>query len=52
MIQELLGHAMIQMTMRNAHLSPNVARDAVKLLDRRDGVAAAWQQSAKSTVAG
>jgi len=32
-IQELLGHATIEMTMRYAHLSPHVARDAVKLLD-------------------
>lgn len=46
-IQELLGHATIQMTMRYAHMSPDVARDAVRLLDRRDGVAATWQQHAK-----
>jgi len=32
-IQELLGHATIEMTMRYAHLSPHVPRDAVKLLD-------------------
>jgi integrase len=32
-IQELPGHATIQMTMRYAHLSPGVSRDAVKLLD-------------------
>ncbi len=32
-IQELLGHATIEMTMRYAHLSPDVRRDAVKLLD-------------------
>jgi integrase len=32
-IQELLGHATIQMTMRYAHLAPEVARDAVRLLD-------------------
>lgn len=43
-IQELLGHATIQMTMRYAHLSPDVSRDAVKLLDRREKVAAEWQQ--------
>lgn len=33
-MQELLGHATIDMTMRYAHLSPNVKRDAVQLLDR------------------
>lgn len=32
-IQELLGHATIDMTMRYAHLSPDVRRDAVRLLD-------------------
>ncbi len=32
-VQELLGHATIEMTMRYAHLSPHVAREAVKLLD-------------------
>jgi len=35
-IQELLGHATIQMTMRYAHLSPEVSRDAVQLLDAGD----------------
>ena len=37
-VQELLGHATIEMTMRYAHLSPDVPRHAVKLLD---GLAAA-----------
>jgi integrase len=32
-IQDLMGHATVEMTMRYAHLSPNVPRDAVKLLD-------------------
>ena len=32
-IQELMGHSTIEMTMRYAHLSPDVRRDAVKLLD-------------------
>lgn len=32
-VQELLGHATIEMTMRYAHLSPNVRRDAVSVLD-------------------
>jgi site-specific recombinase XerD len=34
-VQELLGHATIEMTMRYSHLSPDVRRDAVALLDRR-----------------
>lgn len=32
-VQERLGHATIEMTMRYAHLSPHVTRDAVRLLD-------------------
>jgi len=39
----LLGHATIMMTMRYAHLAPEIARDAVRLLagsaDRRKTVA-------------
>ena len=34
-VQDLLGHATIQMTMRYAHLSPAAKRDAARLLDRR-----------------
>lgn len=34
-IQELLGHTTIQMTMRYAHLAPEIARESVQLLDRR-----------------
>jgi len=33
-VQELQGHATIQMTMRYAHLALQVTRDAVNLLDR------------------
>jgi site-specific recombinase XerD len=32
-VQELLGHATIEMTMRYAHLSPSARRDAVQALD-------------------
>jgi len=46
-IKELLGHSTIQMTMRYAHLSPNVRREAVETLD--SGVQAAWQKSDKSS---
>lgn len=34
-VQELLGHTTIQMTMRYAHLSPDVRRDAVECSLRR-----------------
>lgn len=33
-IQELLGHASIEMTMRYAHLSPDVKKDAVRVLEQ------------------
>lgn len=36
-VQELLGHATITMTMRYAHLAPEIAREAVKLLDGGSG---------------
>ena len=36
-VQELLGHATIEMTMRYSHLSPEIPRDAVKLLDGLTG---------------
>jgi integrase len=34
-VQELLGHATIQMTMRYAHLSPDVRKDAVEAITSR-----------------
>jgi site-specific recombinase XerD len=39
-IQELLGHKDIKMTMRYAHLAPDVTRDAVLLLDDAQAVPA------------
>jgi integrase len=36
-VQELLGHATMEMTMRYAHLSLNVPREAVRLLDAGRG---------------
>jgi site-specific recombinase XerD len=32
-VQDLMGHSTILMTMRYAHLAPDVVRSAVKLLD-------------------
>jgi integrase len=32
-VQKLLGHSTIEMTMRYSHLSPDVRKDAVRLLD-------------------
>ena len=36
-VQELLGHATIEMTLRYAHLTPDVRRSAVRLLDEVRG---------------
>jgi integrase len=35
-VQELLGHESIEMTLRYSHLTPDVKRDAVRLLDRTE----------------
>jgi hypothetical protein len=35
-VQELMGHATMEMTMRYSHLSPDVRRDAGQLLERAD----------------
>lgn len=45
-VQELLGRATIDMTMRYAHLSPDVKRDAVQLLDRPPSRAQAGEPAA------
>ncbi len=35
-VKELLGHESIEMTLRYSHLTPDVKREAVRLLDRRE----------------
>jgi integrase len=41
-VQELMGHATIEMTMRYSHLSPDVKRDAVGVLDGDGGQRSAF----------
>jgi len=47
-IQELLGHATIEMTMRYAHLSPNIGREAVELLDSGNKMGTSGPEKAAS----
>ena len=41
-VQQLLGHSTIQMTMRYAHLSPEVKRDAVEALEEPLAAVGQW----------
>jgi integrase len=43
-VQELMGHSTTEMTMRYAHLSPHVPREAVKLLDHGGRSGKGWQK--------
>lgn len=49
-VQELMGHATMEMTMRYAHLSPHVPRDAVKLLDHGGRLGNGWAKTEKSVL--
>jgi integrase len=52
-VQELLGHSSIQMTMRYAHLAPEVVNETVRLLDAPsaewvgDGLGRVWAEKSK-----
>ena len=52
-VQELLGHSSIQMTMRYAHLAPEVVNETVRLLDgpaaewHPDGLGRVWAEKSK-----
>jgi integrase len=43
-VQELLGHCTMEMTMRYAHLSADVRRDAVRLLDVKERIERGYQR--------
>ena len=47
-VQELLGHSDIKMTMRYAHLAPEVKREAVMVLDQPAGESARFWGTPKS----
>ncbi|MEM6296111.1 MAG: site-specific integrase, partial [Myxococcota bacterium] len=47
-VQELMGHATIDMTMRYSHLCPSIKRDAVALLDQADSTSAAQDRGEKA----
>ena len=49
-VQELLGRASITTTMRYAHLSPNVCRDAVNNLDAPAPAAHMWHTARRRRV--
>ncbi len=47
-VQELRGHSTIQMTMRYAHLAPEIDRRTARAVTTRPVVEAPWQRTPKS----